>query len=321
MNQKYILINYEELSIGINYKEICDEHKNEINHMEICNKRKNCSIISSGYFLHNFDEINKHYSSGKYLYIINVNIDDPEIILYKNKDYIQCNKIYVEEKYSLLDPDTYIKFNLNIEDNEYIIDWCSVFGTISELNNLWDLGINFTYTNNSLDYTENVDVLNWWLNSGLELKYTNIAMNLARDTKILQWWLDSGLKLIYNEKAMDSASTNLHIKEPIKILDWWLNSGLELKYTHIAMDNASNIKILDWWLNSGLELKYTINAIEISIITQDTDFLDWWLNSELEIKYDKSRIIYQNDIIIVGGIIEQNATKIINHCKKIGLIE
>ncbi|AEX61887.1 hypothetical protein c7_R824 [Megavirus courdo7] len=195
MNQKYILINYEELSIGINYKEICDEHKNEINHMEICNKRKNCSIISSEYFLHNFDEINKHYSSGKYLYIINVNIDDPEIILYKNKDHILCNKICIKEKYSLLDPDTYIKFNLNIEDNEYIIDWCSVFGTISELNNLWDLGINFTYTNNSMDYTENVDVLNWWLNSGLELKYTNIAMNLARDTKILQWWLNSGLEL------------------------------------------------------------------------------------------------------------------------------
>jgi len=173
----------------------------------------------------------------------------------------------------------------------------------------------------SVNNTDIIPILNWWLNSGLELKYDNNAFERVAGygrTKEIQWWLDSGLPLKYNIEnliqivfscgqidniilLLDNgiiqwADIASHSPEAIQyacshghidLLNWLVQSGIKLNYDYGAMDDASTngeIKILDWWLRSGLELKYTEHAID-DHDPYDPDILKWWFKSGLELKY------------------------------------
>ncbi|AGF85120.1 repeat protein [Moumouvirus goulette] len=294
------------------------------------------------FFLENKYSSTIHFSHKIYLYVICVNLQDPETSFckLKNGNY-RCNKINILKKYSIIDLSTFSTLNINkiyisidftikfdylkylkifdnysyeIEFDKNIVNYASCHREIEFLNWLLQTDKNFIYTelpmNNASQYGK-IDVLNWWINSGLELKYTEqsidyISLNENNEQcylQVLNWWLNSGLELKYTSHAMDNASGC----NCINILNWWLNSGLELKYTSFTMDNTS-ICVLDWWLNSGLELKYSGTALKNAFYNEDIDSLNWWSNSGLLLKY------YKSDIKIIKN------KEILEWCKMVGII-
>ena len=147
----------------------------------------------NGFWLTKLSHIEKFYMEGTILATIKLPINDLDFKMTIHDNYWRSNKIIICEEYSLYDIQTYEKFGLDILKNTCIVKFAS--------------------------RDNNIDFLNWWLNSGLELKY--------------------------NEDAIEMASSGCHIK----ILDWWLNSGLELRYDKLPIMWASSrghVKVLDW---------------------------------------------------------------------------
>ena len=117
-------------------------------------------------------------------------------------DIYEVSNFIIGDTYSLLDLETYKKFNLDISKNGSIIDHASEHG--------------------------NVDLLNWCINSGLEFKYTSDAIDYASQNghcNVLQWWIDADIDLRYTHKAIHLAFNN----NQLEILYWWNNSGLKIK--------------------------------------------------------------------------------------------
>lgn len=216
------------------------------------------------------NDVPKYYAKGIYLWEIFLPQNDPELKIcrhsetYKIKgigqvkvdsnEYIS-NKIILGEKYSLLEPETYEKFGLDICDNEYLIK-------------------------HAIDHN-NINLLNVLLKKGYQFGQTNIIRMCIVDyisskgnTEILDWWKNNNLKFDYTEKAMDLASKFGHID----VLNWWLKSALTLKYSNVAFDGAAtekHIDILKWWINSGLKIKYTEYGIHAAAVNGFSEVLDW----------------------------------------------
>ncbi|AGF85765.1 repeat protein [Moumouvirus goulette] len=205
----------------------------------------------------NISNIKHHYKDGTLLHFVEI----PDI------NFLDCDKYHsnifkIIETHSLFDIDTYLKYDLNIEDNDYIIDFASD--------------------------NRNIKFLDWYVSSGYKLKYSENAFFPTRDNlDVSNWWLNSSLKLIYDHRSFDFASQHGYIQ----VLDWWINSGLELKYTKNSLsyfyyleDEDECIKILDWWINFGLEIKYDEYQIEYAMMNHHIKILNWWLDSGLKIK-------------------------------------
>ena len=217
------------------------------------------SCGSGGFYFTTLEYIPKFYSYGTNIRQISLPESDPDFLMVKDPSGSKwrANKIILGEKYSLLDPSTYKKLNLDITEYKYLIDYASENGRL--------------------------DTLEWWKKSDIKLIYSHLAIDLASGnghSNILDWWKKSGLELKYKNSAIKRASANGHSI----ILDWWKNSGLELKYTNDAIDNASmngHIDVLEWWKNSGLEIKYTNDAIIWASKNGQSNILGWWLKSDL----------------------------------------
>ncbi|AFX92777.1 putative ankyrin repeat protein [Megavirus courdo11] len=240
------------------------------------------------YKLCNRQNIKNLFNRGIYLYVVDVDLNDSETSFEKLRNTYLSNKIYIKQKYSLADIMTYEMFDLGeIEDNQYIVDNCSMSNNLEQLSILLSLGKNMHYTEASMDIASKngcVDILDYWFHSGFELKYSRDAIEYASEqghVNVLDWWINSGLELKYRHWSIDHASA----LGRLNVLDWWINSGLELKYTEYSMDRAANIDVLNWWINSGLELKYSENAIINSSYANHINGLNWWINSGLELKY------------------------------------
>ena len=191
------------------------------------------------------NDVPKYYAKGIYLWEIFLPQNDPELKIcrhsetYKIKgigqvkvdsnEYIS-NKIILGEKYSLLEPETYEKFGLDICDNEYLIKHAIDHNNINLLNVLLKKGYQFGQTN--IIRMCVVDYIDYISSKG--------------NTEILDWWKNNNLKFDYTEKAMDLASKFGHID----VLNWWLKSALTLKYSNVAFDGAATVngfsEVLDW---------------------------------------------------------------------------
>nr|WBF70587.1 putative ankyrin repeat protein [Megavirus caiporensis] len=247
------------------------------------------------YKLCNKNNIKNLFNRGVYLYVVDVDLNDSETSFEKLQHTYLSNKIYIKQKYSLADIMTYEIFDLGeIEDNQYIVDNCSMSNNLEQLSILLSLGKKMHYTEASMDIASKngyVDILDYWFHSGFELKYSHDAIEYASEQgrdNVLNWWINSGLELKYRHWSIDHASA----LGRLNVLNWWINSGLELKYSEYTMDRAANIDVLNWWINSGLELKYSENAIVNLSYTSNINGLNWWIYSGLELKYPE-KIIFR----------------------------
>ena len=130
------------------------------------NNNPNDSCCAGGLYFTTLEHINKFYEYGINLRVVELPLNDPEFKMIKDRtgDKWRANKIIFKEKYSLLDIETYQKFNLNILDNTYFIDNASENG--------------------------HVNVLDWWKSSGFDLEYSNDAIDYASENghvNVLDW--------------------------------------------------------------------------------------------------------------------------------------
>lgn len=184
-------------------------------------------------------------------------INSPANNEYKfNSVRFRSNMIILGKKYSLLDNNTYQKFNLDPKENIHIINNISAEADIESLN-LWkSFGTDLEYTR-AMDYASEagrIQTLDWFFNSGLDLKYSEHAMDVIRREHNLRFDLENDARIKSYTK--------------VKVLDWWFNSGLKLKYSKQALCNAyyaKNVPVLDWWIRSGLNLKYSDKTIDDAV--------------------------------------------------------
>jgi len=204
-----------------------------------------------------------------------------------------------DEKYCIYDIETIKKFNAGKTFDYYYchVD-CAIFnGCVNFLEQLKTYDTSILYSVNRInnlyklasEYNQ-INILNWLINSGLSLKYSEHAIDFTSaigHVDVLEWWKNSGLPLKYSDFSLYYASMYNYIN----VLEWWLKSGLELKYDNHVLTIASisgNIDVLEWWKNSGLELKYSEDVLTLSSEYLKFDTLNWWIDSGLPLKYSYS---------------------------------
>jgi hypothetical protein len=220
----------------------------DVNERDIYNNQFVNIYDDSGVYFTTLQDIHHFYFYGIYLIEILIDVNDPELQLEKVNEYkYKSNKIILGERFSLLDFNTYTKFNLDITKNTYAIDYASKYGFIDFLFWWVDSGINIPYTSRAMNWASEygrIDVLNFWL-----ILCVRYVSSLIKKTKV-----NFGFELKYDNETMDYASANGHIN----VLNWWIKSGLPLKYSKYAYDVAacnSDMKMIEWWENSGLKIK------------------------------------------------------------------
>ena len=299
---------------------------------------------SNGFTFTTIDNIPKFYKYGIYLREIELPIKDPDFKMYKDgTGKHRANKIIFGTRYSLFDKETYQKFNLDMSDNKYIVDFACREGKLQFLEWWRKSGIKLEYSSNAIEWASikgHISILKWWKKSGLELKYTGNVIDSAsnaEDFKILNWWKSSGLELKYTDEAIDFAS----VTGNIRVLNWWRKSNLELKYSTDAIDQASangNTNVLEWWWRQcnppdplrtsnslRLELKYTEKAMDLASAMGNIEMLDWWLKHSkdgLELRFSGDALVYakdnmQTEIIAWWNNFFENHTQALSNAKKI----
>lgn len=155
-----------------------------------------------GFIFTTIDNIHHFYKDGTYLCEISLPTDDEKLEVHYNvkRKIYTSNKIIIENKYSLMDPQTYQKFDIDITKNKYAILNASAFG--------------------------NVSFLDWWFKSGVKIPYDPKEVLSYATTNghlnILEWWKNNNLKLIPDEESISLAELNNHNK----ILDFWKNNQI-----------------------------------------------------------------------------------------------
>ena len=208
------------------------------------------SCVPGGLYFTTKENIHRFFSYGIWLREVTLPVSDPDFQLCRDGNKFRANKIILDKRYSLADPNTYLIIDSDITKNEHLMDHASAHGYIDVLNKLKNVGFQLKYSILSIDVASSnnhIEALEWWKNSGLELKYSSVAI--------------------------DVASANGHLD----VLEWWKKSGLEMKYSFLAVDSASinqHIDVLQWWYNSKLEIKYSELAINIGLINHQIDVLN-----------------------------------------------
>lgn len=224
----------------------------DVNEGDVYNK-ESCSVYNSnGIYFTTLDNIHRCYFHGIYLIEIFVPLNSSGLIMEKIDDYrYRTDKVVLGERYSLLDPETYNRFSLDITKNTYAIDYASKYGFVDFLNWWFQTGIDIPYTSRAMNWASEygrIDVLNFWLNA-----YTRYATLMLKRIQ-LKITFNFEFELKYGNEAMDNASANGHID----VLNWWIRSRLPLKYSKYAYDAVAfsgNITMVEWWENSGLKIK------------------------------------------------------------------
>lgn len=155
--------------------------------------------------------------------------------------------------------------------------------------------LTLSYTKRSIDYTYNIEVLEWWLYAhkfyNLEMKYSVKHLDNCLDEEVFDWWIKNGLQMKYTSFCINNCSKHGRID----LLDWWYKITrmffLPFKYTEYAVDTASangNIMVLNWWYTlweyDRVPFLYTHNAMDLASANGHFKILEWWLRKQLKSK-------------------------------------
>lgn len=196
-------------------------------------KQPECEKItlSDGFYITTNNNIHNHYHKGTILGV--VRLDKESIMVQDGNDRV-VDKIILESKHNLSDPNTYKLFGIQLD-----VDYASANGFTDVLDYWKTSGIKRSYSVDAIDNAAANGHLNsiiWWINSGLLIKYINAIDNASASgfTHILEYcrthglekWKGEPLPLKYSEKAYYYANKNGHNL----VIQWWINSGLPIKY-------------------------------------------------------------------------------------------
>jgi hypothetical protein len=329
------------------------QYQNGLNVLtEEFNDDPNDSCGPGGLYFTNKENLYRFLEYGSNIRRVSLPVGDPELKVVQdwNGYKWRANKLILEEKYSLDDPETYdllgfdIKFN--IFRKFYIIGNATRNGDIDTLNR-WKkiismLVIDMIDTQITLASQHGqTNALDWWKdNYNTHFKCTTNALDLASKNghcNVLEWWKNSPFWsiVVYSNDAINNASKNGHVN----VLEWWKNSGYVLQYSSLAIDYAfiyNNTDVIKWWKQSGLELKYSCTADEFNestmseIITKAIDMndVDILLSYNRMISCIGGNRIYLNDTIsryqimiyskireMINNIIQQGDIDTLSKCK------
>ena len=113
--------------------------------------------------------VHQYYANGIYLVkleVDNCHLQSNKIKCNRTKDIYYSQLFMVVQIYSLFDPATYKKFNLDITKNNHIVNFASKYGKI--------------------------DFLEWWRKSGTKLNYSYNTINWIikhGSAEVKEWWL------------------------------------------------------------------------------------------------------------------------------------
>lgn len=166
--------------------------------------KKTC--VTGGFYFTIIENIPEYYCFGINIREILLPTNDSNFHMVKLPDgTFRSNMIIFGPKYSLIDPNTYKKFNLDPKLNKYMVNALSESGDIENLNMWKNYGMIIPYGERAMDNAcrkNKIESLNWWIASGLEIKYSEYSMNNAMECEhydILKWWLDSKFELKYSK--------------------------------------------------------------------------------------------------------------------------
>jgi len=255
------------------------------------------SCVEGGLYFTMIEYLHQYYEYGIYIREIFLPETDPDFQMVRdpNGDKWRANKIILGNRYSLLDPETYNIFGLDIERNSPVVDIASKYGSILLLE--WYKKNKSTtklkHTSMSMDDASgkgHVDVLQWWLDSELKLKFTNDALiNAAEKGRIdvLNWWKKYFPEFVkkfmkeYNSSPDDyDILKKISQKGFLDVLNWLKVEKFQLKsagdFMTVTAAEYNQIKLLDW-LKENLLLpnKFTY-AINMAIRSGHVEVLEWF---------------------------------------------
>lgn len=195
---------------------------------------------------------------------------------------------------------------LNFKDVKFAVKKARTRAMMDYLNSKFPHRFKGRFYNLDRKILENeVEVVQWWLDSGYEVDYTKDAITNKISVDMLQCLQDSKLGLKYTYGFVDELCEHIwkwNFTDPDEIVEKleWCKNNTSMNYTKIAVDNLSYssmrfpemIKVLDWWKDSGLEFKYSNNALDWVLYEglDSTQIITWWKNnsSTYPLKYTKS---------------------------------
>ena len=268
------------------------------------NDDPNIKCGAGGFYFTTKGYISRFYSFGIYLREITIPVDDPDFRIIKCKDATKwrSNKIILGTRHSLFDPETYVKFGLDIWKNKYIVVFACQYGRIDFLDKLikmnedvgpnqlearYDRGILYNMIYAASKHRQIV-VLDW-LKENKIIKETTLEKILARQSIMIQL-----VPIIKDDEDDEDDETeskyNIIIykacaKGHLDVLEWWDKNGF--------MDNHN-----EWYLLKALTNKHyhvvvwlsqrrknkqiyrDILFIRAAIETKDTAILQYWLDNK-----------------------------------------
>lgn len=214
--------------------------------LNILNKEfeKDGEYVIGGLYITKVKYIRLFYGYGVNIRLVDLPSEDEDFqIVQESVGWTwRVNKLILKEKFSLFEPETYQKFNLDPSENRFLLRFAI--------------------------FNDRLDVLDWWYKSNFEINYDDLALSICcynNNVNFFNWCLTKpDHKLTFKEYYLYCASKYGHVD----LLQWWLDFCLKsmsneelIKTFHhprtIDNDSAFNdVNVLQWW--SDAKLKYGI---------------------------------------------------------------
>jgi hypothetical protein len=186
--------------------------------------------VTTNHYIHNF------YSWGHYLYPITLPFGNKDFRILCVGNKYRVNMLIINEKYSLNDLDTYLRFNIELDFSrldkiisskelydKYVgcgrdnLSQYKLINNVSRTHNEYAIQILYLWKNNNYDikysslafdnalHHKNIPVLDWWINSELEIKYTGYALNMTiatADGQFKEWLQKNGFFMSNTQKIL-----------------------------------------------------------------------------------------------------------------------
>lgn len=313
------ITNREETHHGYKYKDGLNILNGEFN------DKLEDKCGAGGFYFTTRQYINRFYSYGIYLREVTIPSTDPDFKIIECQGILKwrANKIILGAKYSLFDPETYNKFELDIWANKNIIEFAGQYGRIDflehlkNMNNTWDNNYDFVHINNMI-----------------------IAASKHNQLAFLEWIKKEGF--IYRKfiatNAVVAGCENGHYN----VVEWWSKTTAIIDYALIDVQKIVANKYYDLldWLIKNSKIRYPDSSfIRQCISTNDMTILHYWYEhglvqnnmdklcySEIFVAENSKEILeflHKNNLInhddLMLGIPEQNNISILNLLKNSGI--